>query len=185
MLDGLDNEIITRLQINGRESNTDVARALGVSEGTIRKRIERLLAAEVIQIGAWADPLKVGYQTYAFIQIKVTPGMIEQAAAELARLPEIYFLGICTGEFDLLAGVLIRSNDHMCEFVVHRLARVPGLVSTATSSILKIAKRDFAYPVGAATAGEAGREADTEREPGAGTSSMPSRAVKGGAHDGV
>ena len=184
MLDSLDNEIITRLQIDGREPNTDIARALGVSEGTIRKRIERLLAAEVIQIGAWADPLKVGYQTYAFIQIRVTPGTIEQAAAELARLPEIYFLGICTGEFDLLAGVLIRSNDHMYEFVAHRLARVPGLVSTATSSIIRIVKRDFAYPVGKASPGEAGPDGETGRDFGAAVASDRPRALRGGARDG-
>jgi DNA-binding Lrp family transcriptional regulator len=84
----LDSEIITRLQIDGREANTDIARALEVSEGTVRKRIERLIADKVIQIGAWADPLKVGYQTYAFIQIKVAPGSVDEAAEALARLPD-------------------------------------------------------------------------------------------------
>jgi Lrp/AsnC family transcriptional regulator for asnA, asnC and gidA len=183
MLDGLDNEIITRLQIDGREANTDIARALHVSEGTVRKRIERLIAAKVIQIGAWADPLKVGYQTYAFIEIKVAPGSIEEAAEALARLPEIYFLGVCAGEFDLIAGVLIKSNDHMYEFVAQRLASVPGLVSTSTTSIIRIVKRDFAYPVVAAASATARRDGKCEGDcSGAAPSGRP-RGARSGARD--
>ena len=146
-IDELDTKIVTCLQKDGRLPNTEIARRLGIAEATVRKRVERLLREKIIQIGAWADPLKVGYQIYAFIEIKVTRPYIEKVARELAKLPEIYFMGICTGEFDILAAALFRSNNHMYEFLTRHLGRMRGIGSTTTSSIIRIVKRDFAYPV--------------------------------------
>ncbi len=146
-VDDLDAKIITALQADGRQHNTAIARQLGVAEGTVRKRIERLLRDKVIQVGAWADPLKVGYQHYANIQIQVKVGDIERAAKYLATLPEIYFLGICTGEFDIFAAGLFGSNEHMHEFLTRQLAKVPGIQRTLTSSLTRIMRREHAVPV--------------------------------------
>lgn len=146
-LDALDVKIVRLLQIDGRLPNTEIGRRLGVAEATIRKRIERLLREKVMQIGAWTDPLKIGYQTYASIQIQVDPPDIETVAERLATLPEIFFLGICTGAFDIYAAALFRSNEHMYEFITKRLSRVPGIVHTSTSSMIRIVKRQYAYPV--------------------------------------
>ena len=61
-LDAIDAQILTQLQVDGRQHNTEIAQRLGVGEATVRKRIECLLRNGVMQIGAWTDPLKIGYQ---------------------------------------------------------------------------------------------------------------------------
>jgi len=146
-VDALDARIIRLLQVDGRLPNTEIARRLGVAEATVRNRIERLLRDGVIQVGAWADPLKIGYQNYAMIEIQVKPPYIVRVAERLAKMPEFYFVGICTGAFDIYAGAVVRSVKDMEELITRRLARVPGIVRTSTSSIIRLVKRDYSYPV--------------------------------------
>ena len=69
----------------------------------MRKRIERLVREQVIQIGAWADPLKIGYQDYINMELQVSLAEIERVAERLAKLPEIFFLGLCTGRSNIFA----------------------------------------------------------------------------------
>lgn len=146
-VDALDAKIIRLLQADGRLPNTEIARRLGVAEATVRNRVERLLRDGVIQVGAWADPLKIGYQNYAMIEIQVKPPYIVSVAERLAKMPEFYFVGICTGGFDIYAGAVVRSVKDMEELITRRLARVPGIVRTSTSSIIRLVKRDYSYPV--------------------------------------
>jgi Lrp/AsnC family transcriptional regulator for asnA, asnC and gidA len=151
-LNALDANIITLFQSDGRRTNTDIARQLGVAEGTVRNRITRLLADEVIKFGVWPNPLKIGYQTYAFIEIQVNPPDLEEVAEQLASFPEIAFVGICTGSFDLHVAALFYSNEHMYELITKRLNHVKGVLHTSTSTVLRIVKREFGYPVpGAST----------------------------------
>jgi Lrp/AsnC family transcriptional regulator for asnA, asnC and gidA len=139
----IDTKIIRLLQVDGRQPNTELARRLGVAEGTVRKRIARLRRENVVQIGAWMDPLKIGYQIYAHIEIRVRLSSIERVAQAVARLPEVFFVGICTGAFDIFAAGLFLSNQHMDEFITKRLSRVPGIDGTSTSSVIRVVKRDY------------------------------------------
>jgi Lrp/AsnC family transcriptional regulator for asnA, asnC and gidA len=146
-IDHTDVEIIRLLQADARRPNTEIARRLGVAETTVRNRIERLTRDGVVQCGAWTDPLKIGYQTYAIIQIQVAPPRLERVAAALARLPEVFFLGIATGGFDVVAAAVFRSNEHLYELMTGQLARIPGIQRTSTLGIVRIVKRAYGYPV--------------------------------------
>jgi Lrp/AsnC family transcriptional regulator for asnA, asnC and gidA len=151
-LDQTDVEIIRMLQADARRPNTDIARRLGVAETTVRNRIERLTREGVVQFGAWTDPLKIGYQTYAIIQIQVAPPRLEKVAEVLAGLPEVFFLGIATGGFDIVAAAVFRSNEHLYELMTKRFARIAGIQRTSTLGIVRIVKRAYSYPVPAVEA---------------------------------
>jgi Lrp/AsnC family transcriptional regulator, regulator for asnA, asnC and gidA len=146
-LDELDAKLIGELQVDGRLPNTNLARRLQVAEATVRNRIQRLVRGKVIQFGAWADPLKIGYQHYAMVEIQARLPDVDRAARRLAQLPEIFFLGICTGSYDIIAAAVFCSNEHMHEFMTKRLARVPGIQRTVTASITRIVKRESTHPV--------------------------------------
>jgi Lrp/AsnC family transcriptional regulator for asnA, asnC and gidA len=166
-LDQTDVNIIRMLQADARRPNTDIARQLGIAETTVRNRIERLTRDGVVQCGAWTDPLKVGYQTYAIIQIQVAPPRLEKVADLLAGLPEVFFLGVATGGFDVVAAAVFRSNEHLYELMTKRLARIAGIQRTSTLGIVRIVKRAYAYPVPAidpeATSGAVGPGARRRR----------------------
>ena len=146
-LDRLDAEIVALLRADGRRPNAEIARRLGVAEGTVRKRIDRLTRERIIQIGAWADPLKVGYHFYTNLELEVDIARVEAVAERVAKLPEIFFLGISTGRFGIFAVGCFRSTDHFHEFMTERLARVPGIHRAVTSNITRIVKREHAFPV--------------------------------------
>lgn len=145
--DEIDANLITLLQSDGRQPNTELARRLGLAEATVRKRLDRLLTEQVIQVGARADPIRVGYQTYAFIEMQVEGPDVEKIAEQLTVLPEILFLGVCAGHADIIAAALFRSNEHMYEFLTKRLRRFPGIRRTATMSVIRILKREYAFPI--------------------------------------
>jgi len=154
-LDRVDTQIIALLQSDGRQRNTEIARRLGLAEGTVRKRIDQLRRDKVVQIGAWADPLKIGYQYYAFIEFQVELAKIEKIAERLARLPDVFFVGIGTGLFDIIAAAVFRSNEHMHEFMITGLARIPGIQRSCTSNITRIVKREYVFPVSSIGTGAA------------------------------
>ncbi len=142
-LDATDAKIVRALQRDGRQRNTEIARALGLAEATVRKRVERLLRGQVLQIAAWVDPLKVGYQHYAIIEVEVRPAALDRATQRVAALPEAYFLGVCAGSHRLVAAAVFRSNEHFHEFMTTRLARVPGIRRTSTLNVTRIVKRAY------------------------------------------
>ena len=161
-LNALDADIITLLQSDGRCPNTEIARQLRVAEGTVRNRIARLLKDDVIKFGVWPNPLKIGYQTYAFIEIQVNPPDLEEVAERLASFPEIAFVGICTGSFDIHVAALFYSNDHMYELITKRLNHVKGVLRTSTSTVMRIVKREFGYPVPGASMATRKRERESD-----------------------
>jgi Lrp/AsnC family transcriptional regulator, regulator for asnA, asnC and gidA len=146
-IDKLDAEIITLLQSDGRRPSVEMARLLNVAEGTIRKRIERLVGDEVIQISAWADPLKIGYQNYAVLMVRVDLQELDRAAEQIAKQPEIFFLGTCTGAYDLFVTACFHSLQHMHEFITQRLSRVAGIRKVSTSHVMRVVKRDYSFDV--------------------------------------
>lgn len=146
-LDELDSKIVKFLMADGRVPNTEIARQIGVAEATVRKRIDRLRQEGIIRVAAVADPLKIGYQIWVFIEFRVSPAHVNRVSEELARMPEIFFLGITTGACDLIATALFRSTAHMDEFFTQSLARIPGLDRTSTFHIIRVVKREFAYPM--------------------------------------
>jgi Lrp/AsnC family transcriptional regulator for asnA, asnC and gidA len=145
-LDAFDAKIIMMLHEDGRRALSDIARELHLAEATVRKRVDALLKNEIIRISAWADPLLLGFQSYANVEIVMDPRYIEAAAAEIATFPEVFFLGVCAGDFDILAVCLFRSNEHMYDFLTHDLAHVQGVRRTTTSSIIRTIKRQLPVP---------------------------------------
>ncbi len=143
----LDFRIIELLQENGRRSNTEIARALRVSEATVRKRINDLINDRTIQVVAYADPLKIGLPLWVDIEIQAELGRVDEIAAKLAALPEVHFVGVVTGAFDVAAGASFRSNEHLHEFLSKKLGSIRGIRRTVTSIFLKVVKRSFKYVV--------------------------------------
>jgi len=137
-IDELDLDLLTHLQDNGRKSFTDIAKALGVSIGTVRNRLTRMLANNTLGIMGRANPHHVGFDAPATIFVSVQPQHLEEAAAEIAELPEVSWLAIVTGEFDLAVDVMCRDVDHLTDLIVNRLPKVVGVKDIQTMYTLRI-----------------------------------------------
>lgn len=135
-MDRLDYEILSVLQQDGRRSFTEIGKAAGVSEGTIRKRVTRLVDEGVIRIIGLVDPHLVGFDAPAMIQISVSPPHLEEAAQAIAQFPEVSYLLMVSGEFDLIVEVRCRNREHLASFIRDQLQKVPGVQRTVSSLVL-------------------------------------------------
>ncbi len=135
-MDRLDYEILSVLQQDGRRSFTEIGKEVGVSEGTIRKRVTRLVDEGVIRIIGLVDPHLVGFDAPAMIQISVSPHHLEEAAQAIAQFLEVSYLLMVSGEFDLIVEVRCRNREHLASFIRDQLQKVPGVQRTVSSLVL-------------------------------------------------
>ena len=132
MLDEINGQIIDILREDGRASNVSIARRLGVSEGTIRRRLNMLINSGIIKINVILDPAKMGLSTEAIIGIQVDPDKVDAVGECLAKLNEIEWVSITTGSFDMFAWVTVQSAEQLGFFLRNEVATIPGVRKTET-----------------------------------------------------
>ena len=93
-----------------------------------------------MKIIALTNPLKMGLTVVSFI-FQIKPGMVQEAALELAEYPNIQYLAITTGQFDIFAWAVFRNQDDVYNFVANEAAKLPGIVRSETQFHLNLVKR--------------------------------------------
>jgi Lrp/AsnC family transcriptional regulator for asnA, asnC and gidA len=126
-LDALDRRIIAELQDDGRKPSTEIARRLGVPRPTVARRIERLVSQQIITIGAFANGRRIGLPIHVMIQITVEPQQHAEVVAAIVALDEVRWVGVATGPYDLLIEGMMRSNEHLQQFLLKKLAVIEGI----------------------------------------------------------
>ncbi|HRF75992.1 MAG TPA: Lrp/AsnC family transcriptional regulator [Chitinophagales bacterium] len=144
-LDDLDYKILEKLIKDGRKSFTDIADELNVSVGTIRNRFNVFVENELLTIIGRVNPDKIGFHTYAQILIKVRPvDKVTQVAENIASLPEVSFLAMTTGAYDLEVNVMCRDNEHLVQLMTNHITKMDGIFESATNIYFKVYK--YAQP---------------------------------------
>jgi Lrp/AsnC family transcriptional regulator for asnA, asnC and gidA len=138
--DDLDYRLLGQLRASPRSAYTSLAVSVGCSKATARRRIERLIDDQVLQVIAVADPIRLGYRIRANIGLGVRPGMIDKAAAALAASPDTHHVVITTGSFDLLFTTFLKTQEDLSRFVREYLGTVPGMVSHEVMVLMKVTK---------------------------------------------
>nr|WP_205762611.1 Lrp/AsnC family transcriptional regulator [Aneurinibacillus aneurinilyticus] len=144
-LDLLDFQILQILQVDARKSYTEMGHMLGVSEGTIRSRINRMIEDEIFQFIVHTDPVKVGLHVQAIIGMSTKLGYQEKVAEQLGKLRAVRFIGAFSGRNDLIIQAYFRSNEDLTAFVNEDLANIEGIASAEVSIELKQYKDSFSY----------------------------------------
>jgi Lrp/AsnC family transcriptional regulator, regulator for asnA, asnC and gidA len=146
-LDDIDRDIIRALQRDGRTSNTEIGRALGLAETTIRKRIARLIAEDLVNIVAVPTPEAVGMTTSAIIGISVALAEVRDVSERLVAWPEVRYVGFSTGRYELIIEAFFNDHEHLLDFVTTKLGGLPGVTGVETSLILKVAKFSYEWEI--------------------------------------
>jgi len=140
VLDDLSKAIIEQLQEDGRRSYAAIGKAVGLSEAAVRQRVQRLTDSGVVQIVAVTDPLQVGFTRQAMIGLRCE-GDLEVVADALAALPEVDYVVITAGGFDLLVEVVCEDDDHLLEVLNQKIRGLAGVRSTETFVYLRLRKQ--------------------------------------------
>ena len=140
VLDELSKRIIEQLQEDGRRPYAAIGKAVGLSEAAVRQRVQRLLDAGVMQIVAVTDPLQVGFSRQAMIGVRAE-GNLAAVADRLAEMPEVDYVVITAGSFDLLVEAVCEDDDALLELISSRIRTIEGVRTTETFVYLKLRKQ--------------------------------------------
>jgi Lrp/AsnC family transcriptional regulator, regulator for asnA, asnC and gidA len=143
-LDDANRSIIESLQRDGRRPYAQIASDIGLSEAAVRRRVQQLRANGVIQIVAVTDPLQLGFHRQALIGISVE-GDVRSVAAKIVPLPEVDYVVMCAGSFDLLVEVVCEGDERLLHILNDSIRSIPGVRSTETFMYLKLAKQTYTW----------------------------------------
>lgn len=144
VLDATDKAIIEQLQQDGRRPYTRIGKAVGLSEAAVRQRVAHLVEAGVMQIVAVTDPLTLGFERMAMIGVKVE-GDVRVAADKVAAIPEVDYVVICAGSFDMLLEVVCEDDEALFALLNDKIRAVPGVRATETFIYLQLRKQTYSW----------------------------------------
>lgn len=140
MPDDLDLKIIALLQQDGRLSTQEIARTLGATSSTVRKRIRRLEDTDTMRVVAVVDFGAAGYDVLLAIGVEVESRSAEAVGRDLAALPEVFSVNLTTGGFDIEILVGARSFDELAVFLHEQVARIDGIGRLAPGLTIEVYK---------------------------------------------
>ena len=146
-LDATERRMVELLQDDGRLSVAQLARALGLTEVTARRKLRRVLADGIVRVVATVDPFDVGYETPVIIGLKVQRAKLDEVAEKLSRLPQVRYVGASTGRVDLIIEVVTRTNQDLATFLMTDLAEIDGITDSETNLIVRIYKQSWDWAI--------------------------------------
>lgn len=144
-IDSIDSKMINLLQRDGRLSNTDVAKRLGISEATVRSRLKRLIDEEYIQIVAVSNPFKLGFEIAGDLYIHVEMKKIINVIRELKKIKELWYVVMTTGESNINAEFVVKTLEDLNDLVYNKISKLDGITKVESSIIMKFVKRKYDF----------------------------------------
>jgi DNA-binding Lrp family transcriptional regulator len=142
-LDGIDRKILKELQDNGRMTNVELARRVGISAPPCLRRVRALEeAGYIVGYRALLDEKKLGYEVTVFAMVHLA----SQAEPDLKafetfvrREPFVRECWMLSGEIDFILKCVAPNLTTFQEFVA-RLTAEPHVRNVKTSLILRNSK---------------------------------------------
>ena len=141
-IDGTDVAILDKLQENARETQAEIARAVGLAPSAVLERIRKLEARGVIRgYAAQLDAAALDQPMLAFVAVRSAEGPSDDSVAQqLAALPEVQEVHHVAGDDCYLIKVRTRDAEHLGTLLRTRIGRIPGVRSTRTTIVLETVK---------------------------------------------
>ncbi len=141
-LDDVSKLIIEQLQLDGRRSYSEIGKAVGLSEAAVRQRVQKLTESGVMQVVAVTDPMQLGFYRQAMIGVRCG-GDTREISELLAEMPEVDYVVMTAGSFDILVEVVCENDDDLIALLNSKIRTLPGVTSTETFVYLKVAKQVY------------------------------------------
>ncbi|MGP1508147.1 MAG: Lrp/AsnC family transcriptional regulator [Sphaerochaeta sp.] len=132
-LDDTNKAIIKELK-NGRQPFSSIAEVIGITENTVRSRVNKLLEDGVLQITGLIDPQCVPEMQVVVMGIKLSTLDLEGKAKEIMKLKGVISVVVVTGRYDLIVQIVTSSNDDqsLLNFFKNELGKIKGISDVET-----------------------------------------------------
>ncbi len=144
-LDDLDYQIAVILQDNARIPYTTIAKELGVTEKTVRMRVQQMQDEGVLSLVGVVNPVKAGIQVETIILIAVYENKLNEVARILEDLSEVRLMVLTSGEYQLLIQVFCHGNEELSDFLMKKLNTINGIRKTNVIMELKVLKSKLKF----------------------------------------
>ena len=156
-LDELDRRIVKLLRHDGRLAYAQIARTVGVSEPTVRKRVDRLVHGGAVFIEARVNPAPIGFPIDALIGVRAVPGRVKEVGRKLVAMENVAYVAYLAGSFDIMIEAFLPDTEGLFKFLNEDLENVQGISYTETWHVLRTEKFFYNWPgenVGVEPSGE-------------------------------
>ena len=144
-LDDLDRAILLLLREDGRRSNANIAREVGVSQPTVRQRLDRIFTSGAAYVTVRVNPAAIGLPIDAVISLKVAGRNVREVGEEIASMENVAYVGYLIGSSDIQVEAYLRDNDHLFQFVTEVVMRIEGVASVDTCVVVRTEKFNFKW----------------------------------------
>ncbi|KXX70749.1 Lrp/AsnC family transcriptional regulator [Flammeovirga sp. SJP92] len=140
-LDKIDLQILSFLKRDGRMSFTDISNEMKASVGMIRNRYQKMVDNNILHIIGWADPIKIGIDAYARVNLKVfPPEKINRVLDQLVALPEVSFVALTSGSYNIEINLMCSNNKQFLSTMMEKIHTIEGVSDSNTTMYLEVKK---------------------------------------------
>ena len=144
-LDQTDKKIIQLLGADARMSNNQMAKVIGVTEGTVRNRIQKLIHNKVIKISVINNINRMENPSLAFVGLDVETRAKDSVAKALSKMKEVRFVSTLMGRHDLMVFILAEDVTKLSKVLYEEISSLPGVRFSESSIGLKYYKYDYRW----------------------------------------
>ncbi len=139
-IDEIDIKILRELQEDARKSLKEIAEKVGVAEGTVYNRINKMKRIGLIKkFIPVIDYSLLGYDIIAVIGVMAEGGYLVEIEKEIAKEGNVTAVYDVTGEYDMLVVAKFKDRKSLNDFV-KKLAGMEKVKKTYTMLVLNVVK---------------------------------------------
>lgn len=133
-LDEIDTTILRLLREDGRRSNADIARIVGVSQPTVRQRLDRITSSGAARITVRMNPAVLGLMIDVVLRLRVAGRDVHELGREIAQMEPVGYVGQLIGSWQVEVEAFLRDNDEVCR-LVEAISSLQGVTAVETSIV--------------------------------------------------
>jgi DNA-binding Lrp family transcriptional regulator len=150
-LDKIDKKILRDLQEDGRITNVELAKRVGISAPPCLRRVRALETAGYIKsYHAKIDPASLGYGVTVWAMVKLTSQAEKDLNAFEKRIRELPIVREChmlAGDVDFMLKIVAKDWDSYQNFLTHELTTAPNVTSVKSSLAIRASKEEPGVPI--------------------------------------
>ena len=122
---------------DGRKSLKKIANDLGLSENTVRSRVNQLKQEGILDITGVISPDALPGHRAVVVGVKLSTMSLVKKGEEFSRLKGVVSVSVVTGRFDLILMVMLKEGFGLLEFYTDEVASLQDVQSVETFVVYK------------------------------------------------
>ena len=139
-MDEIDDRIVAAMRADGRISNRDLARIVGVNEATVRTRVRRMEQNNSVRVVAIRDLGAMGFGHLSAVGVQVKGRSVVEVGEDLAKIPQVMTVNVTIGVYDIELQVVAKDIDEMADLLINAIPKVRGVARLAPGLALNVLK---------------------------------------------